>query len=169
MKMQRVLANELVTRGSVGGIIAGTVFLFVVMAVGVAQGRPLFGFLVLAASIPLGPAAFSGTLPLGTVIMVGLVVHVILSAIYGVGFAYLLALTGQVHVCTSFLMLYCSGLGFLLWVFNLLIIAPIFFPHFAARTEAVGQGLIAHTFFYGQVLGAYFAATRPGGREGGRG
>lgn len=93
--------------------------------------------------------------------MVGLIIHMILSAIYGVIFVYLLFYARHLTTSTGLLLVYGSLFGLVLWVINFLVIAPIAFPQFT-QVDQFWNGFLAHTFFYGTVLGAYVAMVRPG-------
>lgn len=53
--------------------------------------------------------------------------------------------------------------GLLLWVVNFYLISPLAFPWFAMASPLVQ--FLAHTFFFGAVLGALFALISIGGRR----
>ncbi|MCI0399221.1 MAG: hypothetical protein L0332_18790 [Chloroflexi bacterium] len=147
--------------GSVVGILAGIIFAIFEMLINVVQGQSFFGPLRLISSIVLGPEATQATYPLATAAIAGVIVHMILSALYGVVFVYALVLTRQLGVSTALLLFYGSLVGFLLWVTNFIVIAPLLFPQFTQVNQFL-HGFVAHTFFYGTVLGVYVAAVRPG-------
>lgn len=150
--------SELVTHGIIGGIVAGIIFALAEMIISVATGGPFFGPLRLISSIALGVEAVDPSYPFLTAGLVGLIVHVLLSALYGVIFVSLLAANKQLQASTGLLLLYGSVFGLLLWVVNFLVIAPAAFPQFTEVNQFL-NGFLAHTFFYGTVLGAYVANT----------
>ena len=161
MAIERRQTGQLTLQGIVGGIVAGIVFAVAEMVMAVLMGGDFFGPLRMIGSIVLGTVALSPTYPLGTAVVAGVVVHMILSAIYGVVFVYLLAFANQLGTSTSPLLLYGSVFGLALWVLNFLIIAAIAWPQFT-MVDQFWMGFVAHTFFFGTVLGGYVAATRPG-------
>ncbi len=115
----------------------------------------------LISSMVLGVDALSPTFPVVTATVVGIIVHMVLSAIFGVIFFYLLALFNQLDSPASLLLLYGSLFGLALWIVNFLIIAPIVFPQFTL-VDQFWNGFVAHTFFYGTVIGGYAASVLPG-------
>ncbi len=162
MAFEQRQAGSLVLHGIIGGIIAGIVFAMFEMAVAMIMGDSFFAPLRMIGSMVLGTEALSPTYPLFTAAMVGLIVHMILSALYGVIFVYLLAYTNQLASSTGLLLLYGSLFGLALWIVNFLIIAPFVWPQFT-MVDQFWMGFVAHTFFFGTVLGGYIAAARPSG------
>ena len=128
------------------------------MLMNVILGEPFLGPLRLISSIVLGTEALQPSYPIVTAGLVGLIVHMILSMIYGLIFVYILKWIGQLHVSTGLLLLYGSLFGLLLWLVNFMVIAPAAFPQFT-QVNQLWNGFVAHTFFYGTVLGAYVANT----------
>lgn len=154
-------AGPLLLHAVTGGIIAGIVFAMAEMFINLIFGRPFFGPLRLISSIALGAEALDPAYSLVTAAVVGLIIHMILSAIYGVIFVYLLFYAGHLSTSTGLLLVFGSLFGLALWVINFLVIAPIAFPQFT-QVDQFWNGFLAHTFFYGTVLGAYVAMVRPG-------
>ncbi len=153
---------RLLVHGIVGGIIAGIVFAMadMVMAV-VVMGDSFFAPLRMIGAIVLGQAALSPSYPLLQAGVVGMMLHMMLSAMYGVIFVYLLALGRQLWASTGARLVYGSLFGLALWVANFLIVAPLVFPWFG-MANPFWMGFVAHTFFFGTIVGGYVAATRPG-------
>lgn len=162
MAVEQRQARSLLLHGVIGGIIAGIVFAMFEMVVAMMMGDSFFAPLRMIGSMVLGTEALMPTYPLLTAAMVGLIVHMILSAIYGAIFVYLLAYTDQLVGSTGLLLLYGSLFGLALWIVNFLIIAPFVWPQFT-MVDQFWMGFVAHTFFFGTVLGGYVAAARPGG------
>jgi hypothetical protein len=74
--------------------------------------------------------------------------------IYSVVFVYLLSWLRQLHATTVLHLIYGAIYGLALWVLNFLIIAPVAFPQFTNANQ-FWNGFVAHTFFFGAVLGLY--------------
>jgi len=150
-----------VKHGLVGGVIAGVVFaMFEMIMAAILNGTAaFFNPLRMIAGIALGQQALQPGYSLAAVIVVGLILHMMLSAAFGVVFAGVLrsvpTLTGspvRVLVTTSL-----AGIG--LWLVNFYGIATIAgWPWFPARSNPIVQ-LFAHTIFFGAVLGLYLNAT----------
>lgn len=153
---------RLLVLGIVGGVIAGIVFAMadMVMAV-VVMGGSFFDPMRMIGAIVLGQAALDPSYPLLQAGLVGMMLHMMLSAVYGVVFVYLLAVTRQLWASTGALLVYGSIFGLILWVANFLVVAPIAFPWFGMVNQ-FWLGFVAHTFFFGTVVGLYTArGVRP--------
>lgn len=153
-------ARILILHGINAGITAGLVLILVQMVMNLAMNKPFFEPLRLVSTIGLGSQAIAPDYSLVISTMAGLIIHLALSAIYGIIFVYLLAYAGQLSTSTERLLVYGSIFGFLLWVINLLIVAPVAaLPQFTALNQ-FWQGFIAYTFFFGTLLGVYGAAAK---------
>jgi uncharacterized membrane protein YagU involved in acid resistance len=119
-------------------------------------GAPFFGPLRLISSIVLGTQALQPSYPLATALIVGVIVHMILSSIYGVVFVYLLSWLRQSNAAVILQLIYGAIYGLALWVLDFLVIAPTLFPQFT-NVNQFWNGFVAHTFFFGLVLGLYVA------------
>lgn len=153
------VGGQLFRHGVVGGTSAGIIFAITEMLMNFAMGRPFLGPLRLISTMVLGPQAIEPSYPWTTVLLRGGAVHLVLSAFFGVIFMYLLAAVRLLGSGTGRLVVYGTLYGFLLWVVNFVIIAPIFFPQFTP-VDQFWNGFVAHTFFYGTILGGYVAAVR---------
>jgi uncharacterized membrane protein YagU involved in acid resistance len=134
-------------RGAVGGVVSGAVFIAVTMwfATTMPGGKAEMPLRMISTIVKGSDAMKEGTTSAG----LGLVVHVILSALFGVVFAlavpYLrtngtVALAGTIY-------------GGLLYVVNFLVLAPLFFTVF--KTANKPFELFAHLVF-GTVLSLAF-------------
>jgi hypothetical protein len=146
--------------GAIGGLIAGVVFmLFQMSAAVVATGadgalRPLR----MVAAIVLGRAALDPSHSAVTAGLAGATVHLLLAALFGVLFGALLLVAAQSDVVMAgrTIVLVASVYGFVLWLMNFYIVAPVAgLSWFPDRSSPVVQ-FLAHTFCYGAVLGLYF-------------
>ena len=150
---------NLLVSGAVGGVIAGIIFAVSEMLINVLiLGRSFVGPLRLISTIVLGRQAVQPTYPLATAVIVGVIFHLILAALYGIAFVYLLSWTRQLKEPPILLLIYGTFYGLLLWVLNFLVIAPAVFPQFTNANQ-FWNGFVAHTFFFGTVLGIYTALT----------
>jgi uncharacterized membrane protein YagU involved in acid resistance len=153
-------ANHLFWHGVVGGVISGIIFAMAEMILNVLMGKPFFGPLRLIGSILLGQQALAPTYPLASAAVVGLIVHMIMSMVFGLIFIYLLAAVRQVQTSTGRLLAYGSLFGLALWVVDFLILAPALFPQFTMVNQ-FWNGFFAHTFFFGTMIGGYVSIAIP--------
>ncbi len=102
--------------------------------------------------------------PLLTAAMTGMGLHMMLSIVYGVLFAWLVTVVPSVRGSSLAAIAAASLFGLLLWLVNFYLLAPpagwMWFP---TKTNPLQQ-FIAHTFGFGTLLGVYldrvFAARR---------
>ena len=150
----------LVTRGAIGGVIAGVVFAIFDMVMAAAFGNPFIAPLRMIAGILLGPAALTPAVDPTTAVIVGLAVHFVLSAAFGGVFGVAIRLVPTLAQSSAVLVLSASVYGLLLWLVNFQVIGALFFPWFTQIDQLV-FGFIAHTFFFVTPLGLYLARTLP--------
>jgi uncharacterized membrane protein YagU involved in acid resistance len=143
-------------RGAVGGVLAGVVFAGVTMWFAHSTGGKADMPLVMMATIVQGDAAMAA----GTASpMVGVLVHLVLSALFGAGFALavpLLGTNGTVAVAGT-------AYGLLLYVVNFLVLAPLLFTTFKAANQPFE--VFAHLVFGTLLSFAFFGS---GARRGER-
>lgn len=149
-----------VKRGITGGIIAGAVFLAFESLYALIAAGNLFGPLAMMASIPMQtPPPQIG---LGSAIVVGLITHAILSIGFGVVATYVIGSVEQLRSSTATVLIATSVFGLVLWLVNFYVLSGILgTPWFATAPSALWQGFIAHTFFFGTVLGGYLSSQLP--------
>jgi uncharacterized membrane protein YagU involved in acid resistance len=147
--------------GIVGGVISGITLMVFQMTAAAAQEGSAFIAPRLLASLVFGEDALFATFPLPPALVVGMVLHLMISVAFGVLFVYLLTVFRR--VCTSWRMLLAYGLafGFALWAVNYRVLGSILFPQLLS-VDQFWLGFIAHTFFFGMTLGAYLAIVRYG-------
>src|SRR5687767_10755830 len=142
--------------GTIGGIVAGLVFAaFEMVASAAMMGMDAFFMpLRMIGAIALGPSALEPAYSLFSAGLAGVVIHVVLAIIYGVIFAVttggLRSGATEIFIGTAF--------GFALWLVNFYVIAPMACPWFLASSPLIQ--FIAHTFFFGSVLGWYVSRSR---------
>jgi uncharacterized membrane protein YagU involved in acid resistance len=144
------------TQGAIGGIVAGIVFAAFEMIASAAMMGPEAFFMPLRmiGAIALGPAALEPTYSLWGAGLAGLVVHIVLAVIYGAVFALIFGglRSPAVDIAVG------AAFGLALWLINFYVIAPVMFPWFTEANPMVQ--FIAHTFFFGAVLGWYMWSAR---------
>ncbi|MQA85758.1 MAG: hypothetical protein GEV03_14335 [Streptosporangiales bacterium] len=136
-------------RGMVAGVVAGMVFAGVTMWFTTTMGDPADMPLHMISTIVLGAGAMeAGTTSVG----VGLAVHMVLSALFGLVFA----LAVPALRTNGTVALVGTGYGALLYVVNFLILAPIAFPVFQMANQPFE--LFAHVVFGTLLSFAFFGS-----------
>lgn len=144
-----------VRAGLVGGIIAGIVFaMFEMIMAAVLNGAGAFFMpLRMIGAIGLGATALDPATSLVTAGGVGLVIHMILSMMYGVVVAGVLTFAPALSRSRTSIVLVASAAGFVLWIMNFFVLAPIFGWRWFPDGQNVAVQFVAHTVMYGTVLG----------------
>lgn len=155
---------QLLLHGINAGLTAGLVFILVQMVINLALNRPFFEPLRLISTLGFGLEALDPGYSIVTASMIGLFIHLAVSAVYGIIFVFLITVTGQITAPTEKHLVYGTGYGLMLWVINFIIIAPLAYPQFG-QLHPFWQGFVACTFFFGTLLGVYTAAVELGVEE----
>lgn len=139
------------------GIVAGIIFGTTEIVASAIMGNPAVMPLRMFASVVWGQAAMS-TPSVGSVILVGGLAHLALSAIfggiYGLGDALFSAQTRKSY---GIQIVYGLLFGIALWFVNFQIIARAAYPWFLDAPQ--GLQLAMHAVFYGLPLGIMYAAS----------
>lgn len=143
--------------GIVGGIVAGTVFAVAQMVAAALRGQPFSTPLNSIAAIMLGPEVLSDGNLTPSVIAAAVVIHLALSAVYGIILAVLSMSVLAVGTSPAGAVVTGMVFGLILWLVNIFLIAPLAFPWFSAENQAVQ--LVLHVLFFGAPLGLYFGRT----------
>lgn len=139
------------------GIIAGVIFGVVEIIAAAMMDNPLLMPLQMFASIVMGQEAFAETAGGGT-LLTGIIVHLVLSAIFGVVYGVVNAQFGaatqtswgrQIGVGAAF--------GFALWLVNFQIIARLFYPWFLGTPQFLQ--MMMHVLFFGLPLALMYAGA----------
>ncbi len=150
--------------GIAGGIVAGIVFaMFEMMMALVLNGSAAFFMpLRMIGGIALGQSALMPGTSLLSAGGTGLVIHMVLSMMFGVILAAVIASVPQLARSWGTIVASASVAGFLLWIVNFYLLANLFgWTWFPDNTNAAVQ-FVAHTFFFGSVLGLILArASHP--------
>jgi hypothetical protein len=150
-----------VRHGVIGGIGAGIVFaMFEMIMAAILNGADAFFTpLRMIAGIGLGQQALQPSYTLATAIIVGLAIHMMTSAIFGLVFAGILRYVPAFTSSTSTVLVATSVLGVGLWLVNFYLIANIAgWVWFPDKANPVVQ-FFAHTFFFGTAFGLYLNAA----------
>jgi len=154
--MARTNPKRVAGEGFGSGVVAGLIFLAVEMFdAAVAHASPLAP-LRSAASVVLGLHALDSWL--GTTYVVGLVVHLMLSGLFGLGYAELEARL-PADARRQYLVQVGIAVGYaaLLWLVNVEMIAHRFFPWLVPIRPM--RGLLLEAIFFGAPLGLMFTAA----------
>lgn len=144
-----------VRAGLIGGVIAGIVFAMfeMIMAVVLNGGDAFFMPLRMIGAIGVGKSALDPSTSLLTAGGAGLVIHMVLSMMYGVVVAGVIAKVGSLAQSTVSVVLVASVAGFALWVVNFFILAGAFGWNWFPDGQNVAVQVVAHTVMFGTVLG----------------
>jgi cytochrome b561 len=115
------------------------------------MGNGFFAPLRMIGAIALGEEALEPSYSLLTAAAAGLVVHMMLSIIFGAIAGAIISAVTALQTNALALIVATSIFGFLLWIVNFFVIAPAAFEWFTMADDTVQ--FFAHTFFYGTVLG----------------
>jgi hypothetical protein len=154
----RVRTNGWILSGAIAGVGAGIVFaMFEMVMAALTNGTGAFFMpLRMIGAIGLGMSALDPGTSLVTAGGAGLVIHMALSMMYGVGVAALLRIVPTLGRSAASVIEVASVAGALLWVVNFHLLAPAFgWTWFPDGTNALVQ-IVAHTVFFGTVLGFAF-------------
>lgn len=139
------------------GVIAGIIFAVMEMAGSALMGNPLLMPIRMFASVVLGQSALD-TDPLGTVVVVGTIAHLALSAAFGLIYGFVNA---RFSPTTETSWARQTGLGLLfgvaLWLINFQIIARFLYPWFLEAPQFLQMAM--HAIFFGLPLGLMYAAA----------
>ncbi len=150
-----------VKRGAIGGVIAGIVFaMFEMIMAAVLSGADAFFMpLRMIGAIVLGMKALDPGYSLVTAGVAGLMVHMMLSIMFGIIFAALAVYIPGLANSSPILLVAASVYGFALWIVNFYVIAHaaswLWFPD---KTNVAVQ-FVAHTIMFGTVLGLFLDRT----------
>lgn len=157
---ERSRIKDWVVAGILLGMVAGIIFLGFEMVVAALMGQGFFMPLRMIGAIILGSGALEPASSLATAAIVGLLVHIALSALFGTVFAAVAAGVSAVRENRFALAGSATVYGLVLWIVNFYVIAPPLFPWFGMANEVVQ--FFAHAFFYGTALSLLLMAAHRG-------
>ena len=156
---------EVAMHGARAGLLAGAALGLVEIATSTMLShspRLPFDF---AAAIVVGPEALLPAFPLAASLVLGTVLHVLLSITFGVAFLGGLALTFQLSARPLLMVLYGTLFGVAVWEINFLAVLPAIAPELTGRLDLATQlwnGIVSYSLVYGPVLATYVIWVRPG-------
>lgn len=155
VRAQRAATGTWIRAGLIGGIIAGIAFAMfeMIMAVVLNGSEAFFMPLRMIGAIAVGKSALDPATSLVTAGGAGILVHMALSMMYGVGVAAVLALVPALSRTRTSTIAVASAAGFGLWILNFFILAGVFGWTWFPDTQNVAVQFVAHTVMYGTVLG----------------
>lgn len=139
------------------GIAAGVVFGLIEMVASAMMGMSPLAPLRMFASVVLGQSALQ-TAAVGSTALVGVIVHLALSGIYGALYALAVGRLGadtRTSIGTQAMLGIVYGVA--LWFVNFQIIAGVAYPWFATAPQ--GLQLILHALAFGLPLGLLYAGS----------
>lgn len=146
-------SGDWIRKGAICGIIGGITFAVFEMIVSMLSGMSFWAPLRMIAGIALGDRALTPATSLGAAIVTGMVIHFAFSALFGGIYGFFVKRTPLLQPKIP-MILGATFYGLLLWIVNFQLIARLagwnWFPE-ANQFWA----FIAHTFFFGTVLGRY--------------
>jgi len=143
--------------GVLAGIGAGISLALFVMVMDAILGDAFLDWLRYSAAIALGSAVLRDSSPL-TVLVVGLIVHLSLAAVYGATFA---VAARHIAFLRRDLLIATTLFGLIIWVLNFYLFSPWLFPWFSDSPDLVQ--FVAHTVFFGMPLGVILLEFTPSG------
>lgn len=133
------------------GMLGGITFLVFKIMMALVLGHSPFTPLRLIGAMVLGEGAISGGVALTTVVAAALTVHFVLSLIYGAVFLLIAVRIQHMRRSRLAVLSTACSLGFLLWVVNVLLVAPILFPWFTETQPLIE--ITARVLFFGLPMG----------------
>ena len=153
--------GQLLLHGAIGGLLVGIIFALFEMAVAAVKMGALDAAwmpLRMIGATVLGEDALMPGYSLAKAATTGLLVHMLLSAAFGVAFAALLVGVPALRRSTLWLVGAATAYGLLLWPVNFYVIARLAgWDWFPDGADQFWQGFVAHTFVFGTLLGVYLA------------
>ncbi|HEY3359099.1 MAG TPA: hypothetical protein VGQ83_37970 [Polyangia bacterium] len=143
--------------GAVWGVLAGAVFGLAEVVGAAAMGQSPLLPPRMAASLVLGGIALFSTPP-ATAVALGLFVHLLLSALFGIIFSARNApMPPEMRASWGSQAAFGLFYGLIVWLFDFQLVGRLLYPWFL--TSAQIPQAIAHIVFFGLPLGLGFAAT----------
>jgi len=151
--------------GARAGLLAGLALgLVEIGASSVLRGDPWLPF-DFAAAIIVGPEALAPAFPLAASLTLGMVIHVLLSFMFGIAFVAGLAVTFQLSARPWLILIYGVLFGVTVWEVDFLALLPLIAPELTGRLDLATQvwnGILSYCLVYGPTLAVYVIAVRPG-------
>ena len=157
MSAQRQEDRHPIANGILAGLGAGSVFIVAEMIISAALGKRFFEPLRIISTLLLGQQAMDPSYSFTTVVVVGLLSNVVLSGLFGLIFAFIL-MVSNAPAARGAVIAWGFFYGIALWLVNFCLIAPGALPQFSELNQ-FWNGFIAHSVFFGAVLGWFRALS----------
>jgi hypothetical protein len=147
--------------GLLGGLALGVVE---VVASALLRGDPSMPF-EFATALIVGPEALAPGFPAAASVALGTVIHLLLSAIFGVIFLAALTLMLQLSARPALMVVYGVLFGAVVWEVDFLAVLPLIRPELTTQFDLTTQlvnGIVSYCLVYGPVMAAYVIRVRPG-------
>jgi hypothetical protein len=98
-------------------------------------------------------------------VILGAVLHTLLSVVLGALFLGVLAWTFQLSARPWLMLVHGIVFGVTVWEVNFLAVLPVIAPKLTGRLDLTTQlwnGIVSYSLVYGPVLAAYVISVRPG-------
>lgn len=156
---------ELAVHGVRAGLVAGLVLGLIEIALStMLRGDPWLPF-DFAVAILVGPEALAQTFPVSASVALGAMIHVLLSAVFGIAFLAGLALTFQLSARPWLMVFYGAAFAVMVWEVNFLAVLPVIAPKLRGQLDLATQvwnGVLSYCLVYGPTLATYVIWVRPG-------
>ena len=150
---ESAIATAYVKASVIGGLVAGFVFLVYQIIIH-SLGNVLEPFKIFA-SLFLAEEALAKSAPLVSVVLVGLLDHLLVSLFWGLVFGLILAM-GRCQWTPGYTVALGILFGSIVWVVDFYLFAPVFWPWLELKSTT--YEFIGHTFFFGLPLGVWVAS-----------
>ncbi len=162
--VERREIDTVLVHGTAAGVVAGLVLGVTTVVGTLLAGGSVADPFRFATALVVGIEALSPDFPVGAALLLGVAIHLSVSAALGVAFVGLLALTYQLSARPWLLAAYGSAFAFAVWEVSFLAAIPSFFPSLSGHLDLGTQlwNLVAYVGLHGPTLGIYVALVRPG-------
>ena len=154
---QRQESMHPIADGILAGLGAGSIFIVAELIMSVALDKPILDPLRIISTMLLGRQALDPSYSFANAIVVGLILNILLSGLFGLIFAFIL-LASNAPTANGWGIALGFFYGTALWLVNFCVIAPEVFPQFSQLNQ-FWNGFVAHSVFYGAVLGLFMALS----------
>ena len=162
--VERLDSREVAVHGARAGLLAGVALGVVEIAASSMLSDDASLPFDFAAALIVGPETLLPAFPLAASLALGIVLHVLLSIVFGVVFLEALALTHQLSARPLLMLLYGMLFGVTVWEINFFAVLPVIAPELTGRLHPAAQlwnGIVSYSLVYGPVLAAYVIWVRP--------
>lgn len=140
--------------GAIMGALAGVSFLVFKVAMAILLGGKALMPVRNIGAMVLGEPALLPGYSVAAAVGVGMIVHTALAVLYGAAFGFVIWNLSIIRSSRLHLLTAAAGMGFLVWLVNLYVFAPLLFPWFTENNPFVE--ITARVVFFGLPIGLLF-------------